>query len=76
MKIIADSQFMKYKFFSPTNIQESEDGTVDSDVMTEKNKIRSITSYNEATNNLIVKDFTKYYGNTLAVNQICVGVDE
>lgn len=60
--------------FRPTNISESEDGTVDSDVMAEKNKIRSITSYTEDNNNLIVKDFTKFYGSMLAVNQICVGV--
>lgn len=55
------------------DIPESEDGTVDSDVMNEKNKIRSITAYSDS--NLIVKDFTKFYGNTLAVNQICVGVE-
>ncbi|KAJ6635436.1 Phospholipid-transporting ATPase ABCA3 [Pseudolycoriella hygida] len=59
-----------------TNIPESEDGTVDSDVMAEKNKIRSLTPYIEANNNLIVKDFTKFYGNILAVNQICVGVNK
>lgn len=65
-------------FFSSTNIPESEDGTVDSDVLAEKSKIRSMSSssYRDATNNLIVKDFTKYYGNILAVNQICVGVDK
>ncbi|KAG4070234.1 hypothetical protein HA402_003924 [Bradysia odoriphaga] len=56
------------------DIPESEDGTVDSDVMNEKNKIRSITAYADSSNNLIVKDFTKFYGNILAVNQICVGV--
>lgn len=55
---------------------ESEDGTVDSDVMEEKNKIRSLTSYTGAHSNLIVKDFTKFYGNMMAVNQICVGVNK
>lgn len=63
-------------FFSATNIPESEDGIVDSDVMAEKNKIRSITSISDSSNSLIIKDFTKFYGNILAVNQICVGVNK
>lgn len=58
------------------NIPESEDGFVDSDVQAEKNKIRTVTPYLQATNNLVVKDFTKFYGKALAVNQICVGVDK
>lgn len=44
--------------------------------MAEKTKIRSVTSFLQASNNLVVKDFTKYYGKMLAVNQICVGVDK
>lgn len=61
---------------SPTNIPESEDGVVDSDVLAEKAKIRSVSSYLQATQNLVVKDFTKFYGKNLAVNQICLGVDK
>lgn len=70
------SWLQEKNIFSSTAISESEDGVVDSDVMAEKNKIRSMTSYNEADNSLIVKDFTKFYGNILAVNQICVGVNK
>jgi hypothetical protein len=54
---------------------ESEDGIVDSDVMAEKTKIRSVTPYLQATSNLVVKDFTKIYGKMIAVNQICLGVN-
>lgn len=61
-------------FSSATIRPESEDGTIDSDVMNEKNRIRSMTSYADPINNLIVKDITKIYGSILAVNQICVGV--
>lgn len=77
LMVMADHFFMSdvcWKWiFSRKDIPESEDGTVDSDVMNEKNRIRSITAYSDS--NLIVKDFTKFYGNTLAVNQICVGVE-
>lgn len=52
----------------------SEDSELDTDVIDENNRIRSITSYNDPANNLIVKDITKLYGNILAVNRICVGV--
>lgn len=44
--------------------------------MAEKNKIRSVTPYPQTSNSLVVKDFTKFYGNVLAVNQICVGVNK
>lgn len=56
------------------NIPESEDGVVDSDVAAEKSKVRNVSTYLQATSNLVVKDFTKFYGNTLAVNQICLSV--
>lgn len=64
-------------FFSTTNTPDARDGgTVDSDVMAEKIKIRTITSYSEGAQHLIVKDLTKFYGKYLAVNQICVGVNK
>ena len=62
-------------FQSPAEIPESEDGFVDSDVLAEKNRIRSVTSYLQATNNLVIKDLTKFYKKIMAVNQICLGVD-
>lgn len=49
---------------------------IDSDVYAEKEKIRSVSSYLQATSNLVVKDFTKFYGKHLAVNQICVGIEK
>lgn len=55
---------------------ESEDGFVDSDVMAEKNKVRMVAPYLQATNNLVIKDFTKFYGSYRAVNQICLGVEK
>lgn len=61
-------------FFSPKNIPESEEGFVDSDVAVEKEKVRRYTEYISAKDNLVLKDFTKFYGNFMAVNQLCVGV--
>lgn len=61
---------------SPNNIPESEDGFVDSDVYAEKNKIRMLSPYYIAKNNLVIKDLSKFYGDFMAVNQLCVGVDK
>ncbi|CRK89801.1 CLUMA_CG003438, isoform A [Clunio marinus] len=58
------------------DVPESEDGFVDSDVLAEKIKIRSVTDFLREKCNLLIKDFTKYYGKRLAVNQICVAVDK
>ncbi|KAL7030128.1 hypothetical protein ACKWTF_006533 [Chironomus riparius] len=58
----------------PRNIPESEDGFVDSDVAVEKEKVKRYTEYISAKDNLVLKDFTKFYGNFMAVNQLCIGV--
>lgn len=60
----------------PENIPESEDGVVDSDVLDEKMKVRTVTPYLQSTKNLVVKDLTKFYKKHLAVNQLCVAVDK
>ncbi|KAG5683919.1 hypothetical protein PVAND_013177 [Polypedilum vanderplanki] len=57
------------------NIPESEENFIDADVLAEKDKIRMYTQYLVAKNNLVMKNFTKFYGNFMAVNQLCVGVD-
>jgi ATP-binding cassette subfamily A (ABC1) protein 3 len=44
-------------------------------VLAEKDRVRMYTQYMNAKNNLVMKDFTKFYGNFMAVNQLCVGVD-
>lgn len=63
-------------FYRQTNLPESEDGVIDTDVRAEKTQIRAVTPYLQATNNLVIKDLTKFYGKMLAVNQICVGVQK
>lgn len=53
-----------------------QDGTAeDSDVLEEKYRVRNMNYNQIRSNNLVVKNISKYYGNFLAVNQICVGVD-
>lgn len=41
----------------------------------EKKKLRMFGPYYIAKNNLVIKDLSKFYGNFMAVNQLCVGVD-
>lgn len=47
----------------------------DSDVLMEKYRVRNMNFNQVRSNNLVVKNMTKFYKNFLAVNQICVGVD-
>ncbi|KRT85363.1 ABC transporter ATP-binding protein [Oryctes borbonicus] len=53
----------------------SQEGTKDSDVMEEKRRIRSgEISFKDHC--VLLKDVTRYYGKTLAVNQLCLGIKE
>lgn len=56
----------------PPQIRASRE--IDSDVKAEKKRINSMSSKELQTNNLVVKNLTKYYGKFLAVNQISFGV--
>jgi ATP-binding cassette subfamily A (ABC1) protein 3 len=49
---------------------------MDSDVRAEKDRIKSLSLHEIRNSNLILKDLTKFYKNYLAVNQLCVGIDE
>ena len=47
---------------------------IDCDVINEKNKVESMTPQDLKTNNLIIKNLTKFYGDFLAVKGISVAV--
>lgn len=57
-------------------IPESEDGFVDEDVRNEKNRILSMEPEEIVSNNLVLRQMTKFYKKFLAVNQLCVGVNK
>lgn len=48
----------------------------DSDVKEEKQKIRNATMAEISQYSLAMRDVTKFYGNFLAVNQLCLGVNK
>lgn len=48
---------------------------LDSDVLEEKFRVRNMNYNQVRSNNLVVRNMTKFYNNFLAVNQICVAVD-
>lgn len=49
-------------------------GSIDGDVTTEKDRVAEMTDDDLQTHDLVLKDLTKLYGETVAVNQISVGV--
>lgn len=53
---------------------ETEDDSLDSDVQIEKDMVRALTQSEISQHSLVLKDVTKYYGDFLAVNQLCIGV--
>ena len=62
-----------YKIKGIRDVSPPNEANEDSDVSEEKLKIRAINTSNNQYN-LLLKDITKYYGNFLAVNQLCLGV--
>lgn len=48
---------------------------LDGDVVEEKFRVRNMNFNQVRSNNLVVKNMTKFYKDFLAVNQICVAVD-
>lgn len=54
---------------------DEERDPVDGDVMEEKHRIRNMNYNQIRSNNLVVRNMTKRYGDFIAVNEICVGVD-
>lgn len=67
-----------YLFRCPTNIQleDSENGIVDDDVMKEKSLVRGLQPFDIQKQNLVLMDMTKIYGKFVAVNQLAVRVHE
>lgn len=61
----------------PFNADESrsDDIVIDSDVKLEKTKVHSLTEENTALFNLVLRDVTKFYGNFMAVNELCMAVE-
>lgn len=49
-------------------------GAVDTDVDTEKKRIKQMTMADLQANNLVLQSLSKYYGNFLAVNQLSIGI--
>lgn len=49
---------------------------MDSDVKKEKERVKSLSIEQIEKSNLTLKNMTKFYKNKLAVNQLCVGIDE
>ncbi|CAO1386944.1 unnamed protein product [Diamesa serratosioi] len=47
----------------------------DLDVKAEADKINSLTNENLLQGKLVLRKLSKFYGNTLAVNQLCLGVE-
>lgn len=54
---------------------DEERDPIDGDVMAEKHRVRNMNYNQIRSNNLVVRNMTKIYGNFMAVNEICVGVD-
>lgn len=57
-------------------IPETEDEIMDSDVRQEKDRVKQMDIEEISEHNLVLRDMTKYYKNFLAVNQLCVGVNQ
>ncbi|GAB0097260.1 ATP-binding cassette sub-family A member 3 [Sergentomyia squamirostris] len=55
--------------------ETEEEGGLDNDVQAEKRRVHDMTQPDIENHNLVLKDMTKYYGDFLAVNQLCVGVE-
>lgn len=63
-------------FFERKLPPEAEEGTFDNDVNNEKLKVNSMNYNDLLTNNLVLRNLSKFYGNFLAVNQISIGIKQ
>lgn len=50
--------------------------SMDSDVATEKQRVQNMSCDEIQTSSLVMKDMSKFYKDLLAVNSVCVGVEE
>ena len=55
---------------------KSQDKNIDSDVADENERVHKMNEEDISDHYLVLKDFTKYYGKVLAVNQICLKVNK
>lgn len=65
-----------YRKKVPSNIPETEDDVMDSDVFNEKQRIKAMSHMEISQQNLVLRNVTKYYNDFRAVNQLCVGVEQ
>lgn len=64
-----------YLFRKESVVITNDEGTDDSDVLEEKRRIRA-GEISQRNHCVLLKDVTKYYGNFLAVNKLCLGIKE
>lgn len=48
---------------------------IDDDIQAENDKVNRMTESEIANSNLVVKNLSKFYGNFLAVNQLCLAIE-
>lgn len=73
--IFASLYYSVRKRFSKFTVEAS-DEPLDSNVMDEKERVRNMSPMEIRSNNLVVRDMSKAYGKFLAVNSMCVAVEE
>lgn len=68
LKSIFDRLFNKKVKFPTRSI-------IDDDIQAENDKVNLMTESEIANSNLVVKNLSKFYGNFLAVNQLCLAIE-
>lgn len=58
-----------------SNTSATDVNSMDSDVVEEKYRVRNMNYNQVRSNNLVLRNMTKFYNDFLAVDQICVAVD-
>lgn len=56
------------------NIPTEDNHPIDSDILLEKKHINQLSLNEISKNNLVLRNFTKYYGNNLSVNRLSVAI--
>lgn len=78
--IIEHNIFSRFRYFLhglfPIKLSSAKTNTpIDIDVQNEKIKINKMVTDDFRAYSLVLRNLTKYYGNFLAVNRICVAVE-
>ncbi|GJQ65473.1 hypothetical protein Trydic_g7578 [Trypoxylus dichotomus] len=67
------ADFIIYEWIAFVGKSPPDEGTTDRDVLLEKQRVRNDT-INHNLYEVVLKDVTKYYGNSVVVNQLCLGI--